>query len=114
MYLKSTFGALFFLLTIASTNNALADEYLLFSNVPTSQNADDVRRLVESHGKVRSVNCIDVKYSNRVERSCYVLMWSIEKARTVVSTLNGTNYDDRKLRVKEIYPLPCPESLKMS
>ena len=114
MYLKFLIGALLLSLPFSTVLNAHADEYLLLSDVPSGHTESDIRKLVENHGEVRTINCIDVSYSGRIKKDCYVLMWSTETARKVVQALDGKKYGSRKLFAKEIYPLPCLKDQKMS
>jgi len=108
MYLKTAFVALFILAPLANVNTARAAEYLIISNLPDNQSTEDVRKLVEALGEVKSIKCYNVQFTGRNKRSCNILMGSTEDARKVVEKFSGAQLSGKELYAKEVYPVPCP------
>jgi RNA recognition motif-containing protein len=73
---------------------------IFVGNLPFSATEDDVRNLFAAHGEVHSVKLIYDRETGRARGFGFVEMDG-EEADNAVSSLNGTEFGGRSLRVDE-------------
>lgn len=70
-------------------------------NLPFSSSEDDVRSLFSGYGSVASVKVITDRETGRSRGFCFVEMESNEGAAAVISNLNSSDFNGRRLVVNE-------------
>ena len=65
---------------------------------------DDLRKVFEAFGEVRSVNIIKHKVSGESRGFGFVEMPAAAEAQSAIDELNGTELKARRLRVNEVRP----------
>lgn len=73
-------------------------------NLPYSTNEDAVRALFEEYGEVSAVHLISDRRTGRLKGFGFVEMNDDEAAEKAMESLNGSEMDQRTLRVNEARP----------
>lgn len=77
---------------------------LYVGNLNYDTTEDTLREVFEKHGTVESVNIITDRQTGRSRGFAFVEMSSEEEAKSALKKLNGTEVDDRTLKVDEARP----------
>ena|SRR3990167_5102225 len=77
---------------------------LFVGSLPYQATNTQIEELFSTVGKVDSVNVIIDKFTGQGKGFAFVEMSTEEDARKAISTLNGTDFMDRKLIVNEARP----------
>ena len=73
-------------------------------NLPKSTNADEVRKVFESHGEVSSINLIKDKFTQEVRGFAFIEMPSKKEALDAIQNLNGSQINGQNIVVNEAKP----------
>lgn len=79
---------------------------LYVGNLSYKTSAEDLRKSFEEFGTVESVTVVADKYTGQSKGFGFVEMSSRDEAQAAISGLNGTQLDDRTIRVDEARPKP--------
>ncbi|MFH1762470.1 MAG: RNA-binding protein [bacterium] len=71
---------------------------LYVGNIPYNSTEEQIKELFAKHGEVEAVNIITDRETGRSRGFCFVEM---ENADEAVTSLNGTNFGGRSLRINE-------------
>ena len=83
----------------------LVSKKLYVGNLPYTTTDADLKNLFSSHGAVESASVLMDKMSGRSRGFGFVEMTNDEEALKAVETLNGQEFEGRKLVVNEARPL---------
>ncbi len=83
---------------------------IFIGNISRDATEDDLRRVFEPFGQVKSVSMIKDKLSRESKGFGFVEMPVIDEAQFAIRELNGKDLKGRKLTVNEARPRPASES----
>lgn len=73
-------------------------------NLAYSTTEDGLRQLFEEYGEVTSVKIITDKFTGKPRGFAFVEMTNDQEAQKAIDELNGKQFEDRTLSVKESQP----------
>jgi len=73
-------------------------------NLAYSTEEDTLKEAFEAHGEVESVNVITDRETGRSKGFAFVEMPNDDQAKAAIEALNGSQVDDRTLKVSESRP----------
>ena len=77
---------------------------LYVGNLSYKTDEDGLRKAFEQHGNVESVNVITDRDTGRSKGFAFVEMMDDEQAKAAMQALDGTELDERTLKVSEAKP----------
>jgi RNA recognition motif-containing protein len=76
-------------------------------NLSTNTNEGALRTLFTEYGEIESVNLITDRDTGRSKGFAFVTVLTEEAAQAAISGLDGTQVDDREIKVDKAKPMPA-------
>jgi cold-inducible RNA-binding protein len=83
---------------------------LYVGNLSFETSEDTLRTLFAEYGQIESVNLITDRYTGRSRGFAFVEMSTEQAAQQAISGLNGTQVDEREIKVDKAKPRPKRDS----
>jgi RNA recognition motif-containing protein len=77
---------------------------IYIGNLSFETTEDQLRQAFEDYGEVSTVNIITDRYSGKPRGFAFVEMSENDEAAEAISSLHGTEFDGRELKVNEANP----------